>query len=111
MFNMRVVQSFGLTDGFLARVNMRSDKPAHKYGLNPLADDICRIDSQYPPGRGMYRKAVADGRAPGWVAENIDSIEEIERKVYNRHDFIENLRLASAFPRISVVSTRAAPVK
>jgi hypothetical protein len=32
------------------------------------------------------------------VVKNLDTIENIERKVYNRHHFIENLRLAFVSP-------------
>ena len=58
----------------------------------------------------MYRRAVEDGSAPRWVEENLASIETIERKIYNRHDFAENLRLALAFPdRIVIPESRDAP--
>ena len=51
----------------------------------------------------MYRRAVAAGTAPKWVEENLAAIEVIERKIYNRHDPLENLRLALAFPGPIVV--------
>jgi hypothetical protein len=46
----------------------------------------------------MYRSAVATRRVPAWVANNLETIELIERKVYNRHDLLENLGLAFQFP-------------
>lgn len=46
----------------------------------------------------MYRAAVESGRAPAWVVDHLETIELIERKVYNRHDLLENLALAFQFP-------------
>ena len=46
----------------------------------------------------MYRAAVEEGRAPEWIANNLEAIELIERKVYNRHDLFENLQLALQVP-------------
>ena len=50
-------------------------------------------------GRGMYRRAVEAGSAPAWVGENLETIEVIERKIYNNHNFGENLVLALTFLR------------
>ncbi|MCK4343604.1 MAG: hypothetical protein KAY37_17970 [Phycisphaerae bacterium] len=99
-FDDRFVQALGLTDPILARTEMKADRPAHKLGLNPLAKDLGRLVGRFgnAPRRGMYRKAVEQGRAPPWVAENLESIEIIEHKMLNTHDFIENLRLAFTFP-------------
>ena len=80
-------------------------KPAHKSALIPLSKDIVRIQERAERiGPGMYRRAVEDGSAPRWIEENLASIETIERKIYNRHDFAENLRLALVFPDRIVVS-------
>ena len=38
------------------------------------------------------------GTAPPWIAANLDTLEVIERKTFNRHRFLENLRLAFTFP-------------
>ncbi|MFT4540652.1 MAG: hypothetical protein ACI841_000115 [Planctomycetota bacterium] len=46
----------------------------------------------------MFREAIEAGRAHEWVVQNIDTIEIVERKMYNKHDFIENFVLALQFP-------------
>jgi hypothetical protein len=46
----------------------------------------------------MYREAVDSGTAPQWIADNLNTIEIIEQKMFNTHDFIQNLRLAFTFP-------------
>ncbi|HKJ23310.1 MAG TPA: hypothetical protein VKB65_00710 [Myxococcota bacterium] len=90
----------GLTDAILARTEMEADRPAHKLGLIPLADDMAPIlrAAHGRPHRGIYRAAVEAGTAAPWIAANLDSIETIERKIYNRHDWGENLGLALTFP-------------
>ena len=94
------LHTLGLTDAILARTEMPVDRPAHKLGLIPLAHDLEAILRRVRanPSRGLYRAAVEDGEAPGWIAANLDTIETIERKIYNRHDWGENLRLALTFP-------------
>jgi hypothetical protein len=97
-FSTRFIQSFGLTDPVLARIDLPADKPAHKYGLLPIAKDIARLtredggDSRLTVG--MYQRALDTGRAPAWVEPNLASLELIERKMLNQHRFGENLRLA-----------------
>jgi hypothetical protein len=94
-FNERALNFYGLTDAFLARTDVAYSRPAHKVRLHPLALDLADIlESGIPPGRGMHREAIRRGIAPEWIAKNLDTIEAIERKVYNRHDLVENLRLA-----------------
>jgi len=98
-FARRIIHEFGLTDAILARVDIGHRRPAHKKGLRPLAKNIAAIHRQAEDvGPGMYRRACVDGRAPPWVIENLDSIELVERKIYNKHDFGENLWLAFTFP-------------
>jgi hypothetical protein len=46
----------------------------------------------------MYRMAVESGHAAPWIRDNLESIELIERKIYNRHDPLENLWLVTLFP-------------
>jgi hypothetical protein len=100
----RWVHGFGLTDAVLARTNAGWLKPGHKTPLIPLSKDIVRIEREATVvGRGMYRRAVDTGRAPAWVVANLDSLETIERKIYNRHDFWENLELAFSFPERIVI--------
>ncbi len=96
-----VIHNLGLTDAILARVEIPADRPAHKSGLQPMAAQMQNIHEHYTPGRGMYRLAVEDGRASDWMERNLESIEWIERKMYNRHDIVENFGLAfRRVPRI-----------
>lgn len=110
----RWVHGFGLTDAVLARTEAGWLKPGHKTPLIPLSKDIVRIEREAAVvGPGLYRRAVDAGRAPAWVVANLASIEVIERKIYNHHDFWENLALAFQFPPRIVIPgppTEAPPV-
>jgi len=98
-FNLRIIHSLGLTDAILARTIMPADRPAHKFGLKALAQDMVKIQqSARTIGPGMYRKAVDAGQAPEWIADNLATIEIIEKKIYNTHNLFENLRLAFVTP-------------
>ena len=93
--NMRAVHSYGLTESILARTVMKSDRPAHKVGLRHMADDIMVVQKMSGGAhRGMYRRAYEEGWAPVWIGENLKKIELLEKRIYNQHDFIENLLLA-----------------
>jgi hypothetical protein len=107
----RWVHGFGLTDALLARTEAGWLKPGHKTPLIPLSKDIARIErASASIGPGLYRRAVDTGRAPAWVAANLDAIETIERRIYNRHDFAENLALAlHPPPRIALPGASQAP--
>jgi len=96
-FETRFVHGLGLTDPFLARTQMPPDRPAHKYGLLPLADDLVALEDE-PPRRGMFRDAVRSGRAKSWIADNLATFQIVEAKMTNRHAPVENLRLALSFP-------------
>jgi len=100
LYGARVVHALGLTDAFLARIDVVADGPAHKHRLCPLAEDLRRIidEAGNAPHRGMFREAVEKG-APRWIQENLATLEVIEKKVFNRHDWAENLRLAFQFPQ------------
>ena len=95
-----MVQSFGLTNPVLGRADLPSDIPGHKYGVDALAQDVCELtvrnNMTWRPG--MYDHAGAEGNTPGWIRENIDSIRVLERKALNRHNLLENVRLAFSFP-------------
>lgn len=93
-FHYRIIHSLGLTDPILARTIMPSDRPSHKFGLISLAEQMRDLQREFSTEPGCYRRAVEAGRAPAWVVRNLDSIEQIEAKSRNRHDFLENLRLA-----------------
>lgn len=102
-FNSYVIHFFGLTDAILARVNLASPRPGHK-PLGTLALDLMAIH-RHPNlkrGRGMMRKAVENGYAAKWISRNLQTIEIIEKKIYNTHDFFENLSLA--FTRLGRIS-------
>jgi hypothetical protein len=98
-FDERIVHSLGLTDAYLARTAMPALRPAHKMGLVPMAEDLVRMhESAAGAGRGAFRRHVESGVAPEWIVRNLDTLEVVERKVHNDGDFLENLRLAFAFP-------------
>lgn len=58
-----VIHSLGLTEPFLARTRMHSDRPAHKFGLRPLAEDLLNIRCQYGFVCGAFDNVMSDGRA------------------------------------------------
>ncbi len=98
-FDTRVVHSLGLTDAFLGRADAKLDRIAHRWSLVPMAEDMVKIEREAPViGIGMFRSAIEKGAAPEWVVKNLETIEVIERKAFNRHDFMENLTLAFTFP-------------
>ena len=94
----RVIHNLGYTDAILARVNLPMVRPGHKSGLQPMGRQMEEIYRLYSAVPGAYRRAVEDGKAAEWMAENLDTIEIIERKIYNRHHLLENLRLALHSP-------------
>jgi len=90
-----IIHNLGLTEPFLAHTKMRSDRPAHKYGLRPLAQDILEMRAEFGFGKGVFDRTIAeDANPPRWVVQNIDSLRLIESKVYNQHNIVENLKLA-----------------
>lgn len=96
-FDARVVHGFGLTEPILARVVTPELIPGHKPGLKRLAEDLARLrGAGVRPG--LARDAVERGSAPAWIAQNLETIEVVERKMSNRHDWRENIALATSFP-------------
>lgn len=93
-FHMRIIHSLGLTDPILARTLMKSDRPSHKFGLIPLAEQMVEVQREFSADAGCYRRAVEAGEASDWIVRNLESIERIEAKSRNKHDFFENLKLA-----------------
>jgi len=95
------VHSFGLTDPMLAHMQMKSDRPAHKRGLMPVADQIVELRKGFgeAPRRGMFLEMAGKGTAPEWVAKNLESISILEQKMFNVHDLRENFGLAFEFAR------------
>ncbi len=100
-FDHFYIHNFGDTEPFLARVIMPSDRPAHKYGLAPLAQDILEIRLKYGFQKGSFQSAADAGGAPKWVRNNLASIKLIEDKIYNDHKFSENLNLV--FKRVNKI--------
>jgi hypothetical protein len=103
-FDKYVVHSYGLTDAVLSRVQVPAARPGHK-PLQRYAKDLARIRRRHDLRRapGTFRAAVEAGHAPRWVRENLAALELLERKMYNRHDFGENLELAlTPVPPIAV---------
>jgi hypothetical protein len=94
LFTLRVIHDDGLTDPILARTRATPWRPGHYKDTDFLATQLAAIQTEYGWGRGVYRRAVEDGGAHPWIARNLESIEQIERKIYNRHDLIENFVLA-----------------
>jgi hypothetical protein len=98
-FDQRTIHAYGLTDGVLARAKVETSRPGHKPELILLARELAALQQGSEPiGRGMYAAAVDSGRAPYWVRDNLETIQLLERKIYNRHDVVENLQLAFSFP-------------
>ncbi len=93
-FDYFYIHEYGDTEPFLARVDIPCDRPAHKFGLVPLAQDILKIRIKYGFKKGSFQSATDAGDAPAWVRNNLESINLIENKIYNKHDFFENLKLA-----------------
>ena len=88
-----------LASDVVARVDVPSDRPAHKRALLPLAEDLLALQRAAGGARrGVYREAANAGRAPAWIVQNLEAIETIEAKIHNEHDLLANLRLALALP-------------
>ncbi len=95
----RFIHSLGLTEPILGRTVMKANRPAHKWGLLPLAKDIEKVQrANKVHAPGMYRDALTRGIGAPWMEKNLETIEVIERKIYNKHYFFENLKLALKFP-------------
>lgn len=107
-YHNHLVHGLGLTDAILGRTDAVIDRPAHRWGLVRLGHDIESINQKIPVhDRGMYRQAVESGIAPEWIAKQLDIIEILEKKIYNRHEFSENLQLA--FTRVPKLSPMVPP--
>ena len=93
-FSQRVIHKDGLTDAVLARTVAEPWRPGHYKWLGLSIKEMARIQDTYGWRVGGYRAAVEAGDAAPWVVDNLASLELIERKIHNRHDLLENLRLA-----------------
>lgn len=95
-----VIHSRGLTEPFLSRTPVPSDRPAHKFGLEALALDIRRVRTVYGFRAGAFEGALEDGRGKEWMRRNLESIRRIEARAYNRHDFLRNFTVAVRPPEV-----------
>ncbi len=96
----RIVHSLGLTEPFLSRTPVHSDRPAHKFGLEQLAEDIASVRRMQGFRAGAFDDALDVGRGKEWMRRNIESIHSIEERVYNEHSFFRNLALAVRPPEV-----------
>ena len=93
-FDKYIVHTYGLTDPVLARVRAPVRRPGHRK-LGGYADQVLRVVRDTDErGPSMFRHATERGRTPRWMAENIDTIDAIAQKAYNRHVFSTNAMLA-----------------
>jgi hypothetical protein len=91
-FTSRYVHAYGLTEPFLARVNVPEQRPGHKEALLPLANGLVTLRQLFPDTRaGVSERAMAAGIAPPWMQKNRAQVGMIEKRLYNEHRFIENL--------------------
>lgn len=89
-----VIHSLGLTEPFLARAMAKSDRPAHKYDLLILAEDLLTLRKIYGFRRGVFSEAISDNFASAWIMNNKASLELIENKAYNHHLLWDNMHMA-----------------
>jgi hypothetical protein len=105
------LHSLGLTEPVLARVSLpwAEPHPGHRWDVSILAIDLERLRSRSPmaeasPNGIMSQRlsAVDDVEWPSsvaeWLRRSRPELARIERKIYNQHDFIENLKLALQGP-------------
>ena len=94
-FDRYIMHTYGLTNAILARANVPARRPGHKEDLRKLGQNLARLEESVGSLRSrVVTRAAARRMVPAWVIENLATIRAIENKVYNRHDFAENLRLA-----------------
>ena len=109
-FNERLIHLDGLTDAYLAHMPVAAWRPGHKSKfLKQYGYELSLIQNARGWGPGVNRAAVEAGEAPAWVAENLEAIEAIEARIYNRHDFFENLQLALERPPVIEVEVETHP--
>ena len=104
-FTVRWVHDHGLTDAFLARTDAEPWRPGH-FGedQHARAVELARLRQRFGWSEpGAFRRAVEAGAAPACVAQNLDALELVERKVQGRGGFLERVRLAlTPVPTIEV---------
>jgi hypothetical protein len=105
-FETHISHRWGLTDPILARLDLPQGKAGHALGMYLYATHLASIRRflNADASVGMLGRAEANGRTlPDWVLNNQDTLAQIERRMYNRHRPLENLRAAlTPIPRIDV---------
>ena len=99
-FDTQIVHRWGLTDPILARLALPWARPGHREGLQTYAVQLMYHRQFALSGERelQFRAAQAKRqRIPEWIARNLETIELIERKMYNQHRLRENLALAMQF--------------
>ncbi|HEX2678905.1 MAG TPA: hypothetical protein VHM19_19775 [Polyangiales bacterium] len=94
-YDQHVVHAYGLTDAVLSRVPGVFGRPGHKL-VEDKAYDLARWRraDRFRHDAASTTRWLKQKRVPRWVKKNADSMKLIDRKIYNRHRFGENLRLA-----------------
>jgi hypothetical protein len=59
---------------------------------------MLRVRNTPEPGVGTLRAAVEAEFAAPWIADNLEVMQVVERKVFNRHDLLENVALTFPGP-------------
>lgn len=105
-FDKRIVHTWGMTDAVLARADVPAKRAGHKPALLQMGRWIARMANESTEsGPRMLSRLGEAGEAPAWVRDNLNAIRLIEDKVYNRHNFAENLRLALHPPVVRLTIT------
>lgn len=107
--DQHVVQLAGLTNAFVARTRGLSLRPGHKLYPPLWFQQLRGVYEAGPIGRGMFEAARQRPDAPPWLELNRDALDVIEAKVFNRHDLLENVVLATKFPQELIPMAREQP--
>jgi hypothetical protein len=92
-FSQALIHKDGLTEAILARAKVPSHRAAHKRALLEFAPDVIALRAKYGFRAGAAKAAASAGDAPEWIVRNLETIDTIERKIFNRHDLWENVGL------------------
>ncbi len=92
-FSQSLIHKDGLTDPILARAKVPSHRAAHKRGLKEFTADVVTLRQRYGFKAGAARAWTAAGDAPEWIVRNLETIDAIEAKAFNRHALLENVGL------------------
>jgi len=99
-FDVEVVQRWGLTDPFLARVELPWQRPGHRFALVSFAERLVTIREEARAGKRPedWREMFVAGHViPTWARRHLDEMAILEAKRTNRQNFFENLQLSFRF--------------